>query len=225
MLKVKFKNIIIILVLLVISSVNTATAQKLPLTGKVITIDPGHGGRDPGTIYQKILEKDLNLEISLKLEKELLKQGATVYMIRRTDIDLSSIYDSNKKRGDLYRRLLLIKENKSDLYISVHINWYENNKYKGAEVLYNSINKNNKILAEEIMNQFKNVLNSDRNIHTTDLYLYKNTTVPGVLVECGYLSNYQERKLLVDEEYQKNIAKALTSGIINYMKKVNRLDY
>lgn len=225
MLKVKIKNIIIILLLLVISSVNTATAQKLPLTGKVITIDPGHGGRDPGTIYQNILEKNLNLEISLKLEKELLKQGATVYMIRRTDIDLSSIYDSNKKRGDLYRRLLLIKEHKSDLYISVHINWYENSRYKGAEVLYNSINKNNKILAEEIMNQFKGVLNSDRNIHTTDLYLYKNTTVPGVLVECGYLSNYQERKLLVDEEYQKNIAKALTNGIINYAKTTNGLDY
>ena len=225
MLKVKIKNIIIILLLLVISSVNTATAQKLPLTGKVITIDPGHGGRDPGTIYQNILEKNLNLEISLKLEKELLKQGATVYMIRRTDIDLSSIYDSNKKRGDLYPRLLLIKEHKSDLYISVHINWYENSRYKGAEVLYNSINKNNKILAEEIMNQFKGVLNSDRNIHTTDLYLYKNTTVPGVLVECGYLSNYQERKLLVDEEYQKNIAKALTNGIINYAKTTNGLDY
>lgn len=225
MLKVKIKNIIIILLLLVISSVNTATAQKLPLTGKVITIDPGHGGRDPGTIYQNILEKNLNLEISLKLEKELLKQGATVYMIRRTDIDLSSIYDSNKKRGDLYRRLLLIKEHKSDLYISVHINWYENSRYKGAEVLYNSINKNNKILAEEIMDQFKGVLNSDRNIHTTDLYLYKNTTIPGVLVECGYLSNYQERKLLVDEEYQKNIAKALTNGIINYAKTTNGLDY
>ena len=225
MLKVKIKNIIIILLLLLISSVNTATAKKLPLTGKVITIDPGHGGRDPGTIYQNILEKNLNLEISLKLEKELLKQGATVYMIRRTDIDLSSIYDSNKKRGDLYRRLLLIKEHKSDLYISVHINWYENSRYKGAEVLYNSINKNNKILAEEIMNQFKGVLNSDRNIHTTDLYLYKNTTVPGVLVECGYLSNYQERKLLVDEEYQKNIAKALTNGIINYAKTTNGLDY
>ena len=225
MLKVKIKNIIIILLLLVISSVNTATAQKLPLTGKVITIDPGHGGRDPGTIYQNILEKNLNLEISLKLEKELLKQGATVYMIRRTDIDLSSIYDSNKKRGDLYRRLLLIKEHKSDLYISVHINWYENSRYKGAEVLYNSINKNNKILAEEIMDQFKGVLNSDRNIHTTDLYLYKNTIIPGVLVECGYLSNYQERKLLVDEEYQKNIAKALTNGIINYAKTTNGLDY
>ena len=130
-----------------------------------------------------------------------------------------------KKRGDLYRRLLLIKEHKSDLYISVHINWYENSRYKGAEVLYNSINKNNKILAEEIMDQFKGVLNSDRNIHTTDLYLYKNTTIPGVLVECGYLSNYQERKLLVDEEYQKNITKALTNGIINYAKTTNGLDY
>lgn len=218
MLKKKIITLILITLIITIASITIASAKEQPLKGKIITIDPGHGGRDPGTYYNNIFEKDLNLQISLQLEKKLLEQGATVYLIRRSDIDLSSIYDPKKKRGDLYRRLLMIKENKSDLYISIHINWYQNAYYKGAEVLYNSINQNNKKLAESIMREFKENLNSNRNIHTTDLYMYKNTTIPGVLVECGYLSNYQERNLLITEQYQEKIANSITTGIINYTK-------
>ena len=203
----KINNLMILIILMLCICINTASAKILPLTGKIITIDAGHGGRDPGTTFNKIEEKNLNLSISLKLEKELLNQGATIYMIRRDDIDLSSIYDSKKKRGDLYRRLLLIKENKSDLYLSIHINWYKNSHYKGAEVLYNPINTNNKILAESIMDKFKNELNSKRNISKTDLYMYKNTTTTGVLIECGYLSNYDERNLLISDQYQKKLLK------------------
>lgn len=202
--------------------INVSSAKKLPLTGKVITIDPGHGGRDPGTTYGKIMEKDINLEISLLLEKELLNQGATVYMIRRSDIDLSSIYDAKKKRGDLYRRIQKIKENKSDMYISIHVNWYKNSYYKGAEVLYNPITSNNKLLATSIMKEFKTKLNSSRSISTTDLYMYKNIIISGVLVECGYLSNYEERNHLIDPSYQKRIAKTITNGIINYYENVKQ---
>ena len=151
MLKYKLKAIIIITLTILLLSIDLISAQRLPLLGVIVTVDPGHGGRDPGTMYGTIKEKDLNLEISKKLEEELIKNGAIVYMIRDSDIDLSSIYDSKKKRGDLYRRLLKIKENKSDLYISIHINWYENSKHRGAEVLYNTINPNNKILSEKIM--------------------------------------------------------------------------
>lgn len=216
MLNKKTKTLTITTLLIMILSLQVVGANPLPLKDKIITIDAGHGGRDPGTTYNDILEKDINLEIALALEKELLNQGATVYMIRRSDIDLSSIYDAKKKRGDLYRRLLMIKENKSDLYISLHINWYQNASYKGAEVLYNPINKENKYLAESIMEQFSKSLKSNREIHTTDLYMYKNTTTPGVLVECGYLSNYQERNLLTTKAYQEKLSKSITNGIINY---------
>ena len=130
-----------------------------------------------------------------------------------------------KKRGDLYRRLLLIKEKKCDLYISIHINWYDDNTLRGAEVLYNSINKENKVLAQSIMNRFKKELDSNRNIKTTDLYMYRNTTTPGVLVECGYLSNPAERKLLQKEEYQKRLAKTIIKGIIDFMRKENKVKY
>lgn len=218
----KIKKLLFLIILVLFICTNSSSAKKLPLTGKIITIDPGHGGRDPGTIHNKIMEKNLNLEISLLLEKELLNKGATVYMIRRSDIDLSSIYDSKKKRGDLYRRIKKIKENKSDMYISIHINWYKNSYYKGAEVLYNNINPNNKLLATKIMTEFKNNLNSSRNITTTNLYMYKNITTPGVLVECGYLSNYEERKNLVDLSYQRRIAKIITSGIVNYYENIKQ---
>lgn len=222
MLKRKIKTIIIITIIVLLSSLDLISAKNLPLLGIVITIDPGHGGRDPGTMYNSIKEKDLNLEISKVLEKELTKNGAIVYMIRTSDIDLSSIYDSKKKRGDLYRRLLKIKENKSNLYLSIHINWYQNSTHKGAEVLYNSINKNNKILAEAIMNEFKTNQKSKREIKKTNLYMYKNITTPGVLIETGYLSNPTERRLLQSSSYQKELAKSITKGVKNYLKTLSK---
>ena len=225
MLKVKYKTTLLIIFCLLVLSLQIISAQTLPLQDTIIMVDPGHGGRDSGTYYGKIYEKDINLEISKALENELTKNGAIVYMTRTRDIDLSSIYDSAKKRGDLYRRLLKIKETKSDLYISIHINWYQNISMKGAEVLYNSINENNEKLARSIMKEFKTDLGSSRTLKTTDLYMYRNTTTPGVLVECGYLSNPTERTLLQQENYQRKLAKSITNGIINYLKKKGQIKY
>lgn len=225
MLKIKYKTTLLIIFCLLVLSLQIISAQTLPLQDTIIMVDPGHGGRDSGTYYGKIYEKDINLEISKALENELTKNGAIVYMTRTRDIDLSSIYDSAKKRGDLYRRLLKIKETKSDLYISIHINWYQNISMKGAEVLYNSINENNEKLARSIMKEFKTDLGSSRTIKTTDLYMYRNTTTPGVLVECGYLSNPTERTLLQQENYQRKLAKSITNGIINYLKKKGQIKY
>lgn len=225
MLKIKYKTTLLIIFCLLVLSLQVISAQTLPLQDTIIMVDPGHGGRDSGTYYGKIYEKNINLEISKALEEELTKNGAIVYMTRTRDIDLSSIYDSAKKRGDLYRRLLKIKETKSDLYISIHINWYQNTSMKGAEVLYNSINENNEKLAKSIMKEFKTDLGSTRTVKTTDLYMYRNTTTPGVLVECGYLSNSTERTLLQQEDYQKKLAKSITNGIINYLKKKGQIKY
>lgn len=221
----KIKTALLIVFCLLVLSLQVISAQSLSLQDTTIIIDPGHGGRDSGTTYGDILEKDINLEISKVLEKELTEQGAIVYMTRTRDVDLSSIYDSAKKRGDLYRRLLLIKEKKADLYLSIHINWYQNSAMKGAEVLYNPINEKNKILAKFIMNEFKVKLESPRNIKTTDLYMYRNTTTPGVLIECGYLSNKIERNLLQDKRYQEKLSNSITNGVINYLKNYHELKY
>ncbi len=220
----KYKVLFIIMFIVLLMSLQFVDAKikpKMTLTGKIITIDPGHGGRDAGTSYGKIYEKDLNLAISKVLKNVLEEKGATVYMIREDDSDLSSKWDRAKKRGDLYRRILKIQENKSDLYLSIHINYHYYSSVSGAEVLYHPINPNNLILAESIMDEFKNNLNTNRKVIKTNLYLYSNTRVPGVLIECGFISNQNERYLLQKKSYQEKLASSITKGVENYFKEID----
>ena len=220
----KYKVLFIIMFIVLLMSLQFVDAKikpKMTLTGKIITIDPGHGGRDAGTSYGKLYEKDLNLAISKVLKNVLEEKGATVYMIREDDSDLSSKWDRAKKRGDLYRRILKIQENKSDLYLSIHINYHYYSSVSGAEVLYHPINPNNLILAESIMDEFKNNLNTNRKVIKTNLYLYSNTRVPGVLIECGFISNQNERYLLQKKSYQEKLASSITKGVENYFKEID----
>lgn len=193
-----------------------AINNDLPLFGRVIFVDPGHGGRDPGTSYGRIEEKDIVLEISKILRDDLMKKGAIVYMTRETDDDLSSKWDDRKKRGDLYRRILMYKEKNAELYLSIHINYYSDTSESGAEVLYNSINPENKKFGTILMNNFKTSLGTKRRLKTTDLYMYRNTTVPGVLIECGFLSNPNERYLLQRKNYQKKLSEIITDSVVTY---------
>lgn len=187
------------------------------LLTKVIYIDPGHGGRDQGTSYKAIKEKDLNLLIALKLRDKLLEEGAIVFMTREEDIDLSSRYDKNKKRGDLYRRIKLIEDSKADLYLSIHINWFDNPKYHGIDILYNDINAENKLLAESLYNSLKDNLDV-RGMKTIDDYLYRNTRTLGLLIECGFLSNSNDRYKLQTSEYQEKLASEIATAVVNYYK-------
>lgn len=216
---------LIIIVLFIFALSKVKAINNLPLLGKVIVVDPGHGGRDPGTIYGNIYEKDINLAISKVLERVLSEKGAIVYMVREDDSDLSSIYDKRKKRGDLYRRILFLEDEKkkTDLYLSIHINWYKNTAWSGAEVLYHNINPNNKILGEILMKHFKKDLKTKRSLKKTDLYLYRNTRKTGVLIECGFLSNPNERYLLRQESYQEKISTSITNAVIEYFQTVSNL--
>ena len=216
MLKNKYRTLILICFFLLVISFQAISAKELPLFQKVIVVDVGHGGRDPGTRYGNTLEKDLNLEIAKVLEKELLKQGAIVYMTRDEDEDLSNSSDYRKKRADLRRRVNFIEEKKSDLYLSIHLNWYKDYHYGGAEILYNNINKNNKVLATNLKESLTNNNIKTRDLKTTNLYMYRNTNVVGVLVECGFLSNKNDRYLLKTKWYQEKFSKALVEGVIKY---------
>lgn len=207
--------ILFIIGILVFSKVE-AVNNDLPLLGRIIFVDPGHGGRDPGTMYGKIMEKDIVLEISKELRDQLMAKGAIVYMTRETDTDLSSKWDPRKKRGDLYRRILMYKEKQAELYLSIHLNYYNGSSESGAEVLYNSINPENKKFGTILMNNFKTKLGTKRILKKTDLYMYKNTTVPGVLIECGFLSNPNERYLLQKKNYQKKLSKIIVDSVITY---------
>lgn len=216
---IKKYSLILFSMFIFIFYIVTVDSKELPLFQKVITVDPGHGGRDPGTRYGNILEKDLNLEISKVLQEELAKEGAIVYLIREEDVDFSKDTDYLKKRGDLKRRINFIESKKSDIYLSIHLNWYNDYYYGGAEILYNNINKKNKILAEDLRSSLIANKIKTRELKTTNLYLYSNTKVPGVLLECGFLSNKNDRYLLQTKKYQEKFSKAITKGVISYFKK------
>lgn len=190
---------------------------SLPLQGKVIVVDAGHGGKDPGTVYQDIYEKDINLNISLYLEEYLSEYGATVILTRDNDNDLSYGETNHRKKTDFDNRIKIINNKYTDMYLSIHLNYLTNTKYYGAQVFYN---KDNEKLAESIQEYLNNNLETDREIKEipSSTYMYKKLEKKGVLIECGFLSNATERSKLVTEEYQRKVAQVIAEAIVNYYK-------
>ena len=215
----KYKVFMFLLFFLLVFIVDHVYANSyFPLQGKLIVIDVGHGGIDPGTSSGDILEKDINLDISLILESELTKKGASVILTRDGDYDLSSPNAIWRKKSDFDNRIMLINESKADLYLSIHLNYLTDSKYSGGQIFYSEKNEANKKIAEAIQLAFNDVLESNRVVKNVPdgLYMYDKLQIPGVLVECGFLSNYQEKIKLTTVEYQKLIAEVITTGVINY---------
>lgn len=213
----KYRNYCLILFLLFLFSLGLVKAKELPLIGKVIYLDPEHGGSDPGAVYGNIYEANLNLEIALKTQKELEKQGAIVYLTRYGDYDLSVKNAQLRKRSDLSRRANAINKSLCDMYLSIHLNADSDTTWRGAQVFFDDVNKNNVKLAEIMQNTFKKNLNTNRKYkQVTNQYMYRRINRLGVLLEVGFISNPNERYLLQKEEYQEKIAKTITEGINNY---------
>lgn len=216
----KYKIITLFLLLLSISIFDYSYAKEknYPLKNKIIYIDPGHGGNDPGAMYKDVLEKDINLEISKLLKSELNKKGATVYLTRNGDYDLSVPNTINNKRSDLSRRGNVINKSNCDLFLSIHLNAESSSSWHGAQVFYNSKLKENEEIAKIFQNLFKEKLNSDRDYKKDNtLYLQNRITRPGVLLELGFLSNPNERYLLQTDNYQKKIVNVIIEGIELYL--------
>ena len=170
----------------------TAVVKNLNLLGKTIVLDAGHGGVDAGAQSDKIVEKDLNLVLVKKLEKELTSRGATVYLTREDDSDLSKT-NVNRKRSDLYNRAKYIDNISPNMYISVHLNSSPSPSWKGLQVFYTTNNNNNKIIAETITNHLKDKISNVREVkRDNSYYMYKFITSPGILVEAGFISNPNE---------------------------------
>ena len=183
-----FKLSVILLILLSLIIVSK-TLAKLPLEGKTIVLDAGHGGLDPGTMYQNIYEKDINLAIVLALENELKELGAKVILTRSGDYDLAKPKAKWRKKSDFDNRINLINNSNADLYLSIHLNYLENKKYYGPQVFYNekeAINKDIALKLQEFLNQ---ELKTDREVKLIPnrTYMYDKLTIPGVLIECGFL--------------------------------------
>ncbi|MCM1053304.1 MAG: N-acetylmuramoyl-L-alanine amidase [Ruminococcus sp.] len=211
-----FKILAIIGLLAVAIFINNEVKAMLPLSGKIIIVDPGHGGKDPGTISNNVYEKDINLAISKYLEIELTKVGASVILTRDGDYDLSTPNAKWRKKSDFDNRINLINNSKADMYLSIHLNYLTDSNYDGAQVFYNSeVNKDIALVLQETLNK---ELDNDREIKKipSRTYMYDKLNVSGVLIECGFLSNYEERKKLVSDEYQQKLAQVIKNGIINY---------
>lgn len=191
-------------------------SYSLPLKGKTIYIDPGHGGVDSGTKYKDILEKNINLELSYLLKYSLENKGAKVYMTRYDDYDLSSIGVSRRKKSDFDNRISLINNSDADMYISIHLNYIDSSRWSGVQIFYDDINSNNIKLAASI----QSIFNNKRKISPIkDKYMYKRINKVGVLAELGFLSNSNDRYILLDKNKRINLINNITKGIISYYNK------
>lgn len=219
----KYKIYILLLFSLTLLGINYINAKnnEIPLLGKVIYIDPGHGGLDPGAMYSGVKEKDINLEISKKLEQRLLKLGAIVYLTRYDDYDLSVKNTINRKRSDLSRRGNIINKSNCDLFLSIHLNAEDTGTWRGAQIFYDDTNKENELIAKIFQEEFKRTLKSNRKYKkVSELYLQKRVNRPGVLLELGFLSNSSDRYLLKDDLYQEKITTAITNATMNYLLNI-----
>ena len=195
----------------------------MPLSGKSIVLDAGHGGPDGGAVSRTgAIEKDLNLAIVLYLRDYLQQAGALVTLTREGDYDLAKPDTkgySKRKTEDLLKRADKIGEQKADLTLSIHMNSIPSPKWSGAQTFYYSDNTEGKRLADDIQMEIRTSLeNTDRIAKTNDtVYLLKTSKMPTALVEVGFLSHPGESRLLADEAYQKKVAAAVYRGILRYM--------
>lgn len=209
-------TLLLLLFLIIIISIFNVNASNLtfPLLGKIIYLDAGHGGVDNGATVNNVHEKDLNLQIVYKLKETLTSAGATVLLTRKDDNDISNPNALYRKKSDFDNRIKLINNSNADLYISIHQNIYQNKKYSGPQVFYV---KDNQKLAEIIQNTLNKYLNTKRKVKTiNNTYMYKLLKKKGILIECGFISNDNERYKLKTEEYQLKLSKIITEGIITY---------
>ena len=201
------------------------TAERLfpsnsstPIT---IVLDAGHGGPDPGKVSESgTLEKDINLKIAIYLKELLESQNINIVMTRVEDKDLAT-ETTKRKLSDIKERVKLMENSNADMVVSIHQNSYPDADVYGAQCFYPTESEAGKILASFIQNQI--ILSTKqtkiREIKANDdYYLLKNSPVPIVIVECGFLSNPNEEQLLLTENYQHKMAWSIYLGILQYLK-------
>jgi N-acetylmuramoyl-L-alanine amidase len=192
------------------------------LADKLIVIDPGHGGNDPGAVGNKgVHEKDIVLEVSKKLGAILRQAGAEVILTRETDHDLAGTagnYSYRSKIDDLTRRVTIANENKADLFISIHVNSFPDPREKGAQTFSQPGSAASKQLAKAIQQELNNHLqNSDRQNKQVDFYTNRMANMPSTIIEIGFITNPGEESLMLNPQYQQKIAWSIYAGIARYL--------
>lgn len=204
-------------------AVNTMAVVPV-LRNRIIVIDAGHGGIDPGAIgKQGTLEKDITLKVARQLGYVLSQAGAEVILTRDSDTDLSDPDlrgPSAKKRQDLRRRVELANGEGAEAYVSIHVNSFPSSKFSGAQAFYQVGQPGGEILAKAIQEELRRVLqNTDRVAKGMNLYINRKTSMPSVTVEIGFISNPNEELLMKNPEYQNKVVWAVFMGLVDYFSR------
>ena len=217
--------LLVIVSIFEIKDVSKDVIKYMPVTNKTIILDAGHGGIDPGALTKdkNTAEKDVNLIIALKIRELLEASGALVILTREEDV---SLYEESgdktirqKYNENLKNRKKIIQESNADMFVSIHLNAFEQSKYYGAQTFYPKGKEDSIGLSKYIQGELKRVVDKTNNREVKardDIYLLKENEIPSVLIECGFLSNEKEAKLLVDEKYQEKLAWSIYVGIQKY---------
>lgn len=214
------------LIFVAYAGVSNHVVGNKEVSSPTIIIDAGHGGEDGGAVgINGTVEKDINLSISLKLMNLLEVSGYKVVMTREKD---KAIYDESantlreKKRSDLKNRMGIIKNNKKEnaIFVSIHQNKFPDPKYHGTQIFYSVNNPGSQSLAEKVKDSVTEFIQPEntREIKPADkkIYLLHNAEIPAIIVECGFLSNIEESKKLIDNMYQNQLAFSIYCGITSY---------
>ena len=221
--KIKFALVLLLLAGLIIAGRNVSkyvASDKVKDQKLLVVVDAGHGGDDPGKVgVNDVEEKEINLAIAKKVETLLKKEKIETVMIRETDTMLEGPDGKTTKVGDMKARVAEINKAAPALAVSIHQNSYHQEGVMGAQVFYYSHSEEGK-QAAELMQKALLVLNTENNRKAKandTYYLLKRTEAPTIIVECGFLSNWEEAELLKDEEYQERVAEAIVEGIKAYL--------
>lgn len=220
---IRLRNVLLVVGIVTISillgvGIVTINNDSVPKTTYTIVIDAGHGGRDEGCSGDAgTKESEINLKIAKTLEKYLNTLGIKVVMTR---LDGNGLYEAdadNFKLSDMSKRIEIIEEAKADMVISIHQNSYVDKSLKGAQAFYQEDDEFSKGFAESVQSQLIAQLpNARSEAIDGDYYLLKESGLPAVIVECGYLTNAEEEALLNTEDYQNKVAYAVMCGVVKY---------
>lgn len=215
---------------LLLAIVSLFDRGSMPITGMPggnrppgVVIDPGHGGYDGGAQWGDVLEKDINLEISLHLREILLAGGYRVAMTRYRDYSLVE-QAKTKKREDMIRRLAIIEDKAPDLLIVIHCNSMTSTRWSGGQTFSQHESEKGLELAKDIQDYFREFSATTRFASTLDHFLLRESNITGCLVEAGFISNAKDRELLQQPSYQRRIGSAIWLGMEKYLHQHSQIE-
>lgn len=192
--------------------------REVLATGANIILDPGHGGVDPGALSGEVKEKDIVLDVVVRMAKYLEGQGYDVALTRNSDIDLGGELFRGRHRRDLETRMEVI--NRGKVAVSIHCNVMDDSSQRGAVVFYQKNSEAGKRLASSLLTELNKVqlLNDNRPLPRENLFLLRTSKIPTVIVELGFLSNTEDKIKLQDVGFRQQLAEAISQGIMNYIQ-------